>query len=164
MKARQGITLLEMLVVVTVLMILLSAAGVLLAAALRSSHDATSGLARQRALANLDRQLRRDIRSATDAEVKQNSLTLTRGTEQIVYEPQAAGIQRREGDAETKVTRRELFRLEAPVTVQWKISDGTVTLQFEPPKDREDVSAGWRGIGTTAVVGSDRRFSAKGAP
>jgi type II secretory pathway pseudopilin PulG len=166
-RKRRGMTLLEVIVIVTALLVIATAAGVMLASALRSSNDATSGLMRHRALAQLDRQMRRDVRAASGAKVEEEQLTLTKDAKSIVYEQQGSGVERRESDADGKLLRREQFRFDAPVTVHWKVSDAaaqTVTLSFEPLPHRSEVSEGWRGMQTTAIVGSDRRFNAKGAP
>jgi hypothetical protein len=166
-RRRRGLTLLEMIVIVTALLVIATAAGVMLAAALRSSNDATAGLMRHRALAQLDRQLRRDVRAAGDVKLDEAVLTLTKDAHRIVYEQSASGIERRELDADGKLLRREQFRLDAPVTARWQVADAaphTVTLSFAPLPNRPEAGEGWRGMQTTAVVGSDRRFLMKGSP
>jgi hypothetical protein len=155
-----------MIVIVTALLVIATAAGVMLAAALRSSNDATAGLMRYRALAQLDRQLRRDVRGAHDAKLDAAVLTLKTDAQRIVYEPLASGVERQELNLDGKLLRREQFRLDAPVAARWLVSDApqTVTLSFMPLPDRPEAGEGWRGMQTTAVVGSDRRFIAKGTP
>jgi prepilin-type N-terminal cleavage/methylation domain-containing protein len=118
-RKRAGISLIELMVVISILAALLSFATVLLGLLLRADHAGHDAMARQLAITHLSRQLRADAHAATSANVPQDNpgaleLTLDDGRS-VSWKSSEGTVSRfdRRGDA---VVSREAYVLPEGVT------------------------------------------------
>jgi len=127
---RRGITLIEMLVLITAVATALGLCAVTIQLLLRLKTDGQSRLNAQVGLERLARQLRSDAHAAADAQVdavapardgKTPGLRLSLGPKHgVVYEPRKSAVMRVESQ-DGNVTRRELYSLPAARGIDFEI-------------------------------------------
>jgi type II secretory pathway pseudopilin PulG len=126
---RRGITLIEMLVVITAVATALGLCAVTIQLLLRLKTDGQSRLNAQVGLERLARQLRSDVHAAALAQVdaapardgKAPDLRLSLGPKHgVVYEPTKSAVMRVESQ-DGNVTRRELYALPAAREIDFEI-------------------------------------------
>lgn len=152
--SRRGVSLIDMLVLITASALISGAVVTMLMTTLRSSRDFSDDLVRARSFARLDESLRRDARMATAARVEGETLILALPDNGSVrYAPAARGVERREsrGDA----TRREQFRLQLPLKLVWQVSDAPqrVTLRFASASGNASLTPAWQAVRISTAVG-----------
>jgi prepilin-type N-terminal cleavage/methylation domain-containing protein len=126
-RVRRGVSLMELLIVMTVLAVILSTSSVTLFRLLQAQTAGTTALAESLTTARLARDLRRDAHSATAATLtggdKSTTLTLTGApTGEVRYSIDAAGLTRMAETAD-KQALRESYQLGA-VDIACELTEG----------------------------------------
>jgi prepilin-type N-terminal cleavage/methylation domain-containing protein len=145
---RNGFTLIEMLVVMSVFTFMLASVALAMGTLFRTQGDLQDNLAQATSDSRLATQLRADAHQAKTVKlVQEEGLTIVRlvlSDATIEYTTHPNRIVRTVEQNETRV-HREVFSLREGTTVDWKLSDGpptfvTLTTSYRSPELREDVA------------------------
>jgi hypothetical protein len=135
---RRGKSLIEMLVIISVLSVVMSLAGGTLILLLRCERQVKRDLDQERSLVRLGQQFRADAHAATGAEVGPACVLKLAGGQTIRYAAGNAGVTREVMDGE-KVEHRDQFALPAPADVRFEspaeASGKLVRLLIQPSSD-----------------------------
>ena len=158
---RRGYSLLEMLIVIATAAIILAAATSLLGVTLRTTREASDLIARQRGLAQFERQFRRDAWNAATAEIAKPALLFRRVDRSTVrFEQTGQGIERQELNPDGQVISRELYRLEIPLEAHWEVSTAapiTASVRFAAGSEPVPSGQSLRALRIAAAVGLAQR-------
>jgi prepilin-type N-terminal cleavage/methylation domain-containing protein len=156
-RGRRGMTLIEMLVVVTGAAVMLGLCVVTLQLLLRLETDARAKLTATSAIDRLAGEFRADVHAATEA--KPGLLLTIAPTRLVSYKPTMAGLIRTETEA-GKTVRRDEFSLGSGLAARFEVRDGStgtfVALMLERggSDERKWTSPGFELL---ALLGKDQR-------
>jgi prepilin-type N-terminal cleavage/methylation domain-containing protein len=159
-RGRMGYSLVEMLVVISVMAVLASCTAVALHGMYRADRAARRELEASASISRLAARLRTDAHAAASAEVNEGLLTLKLGEAGSVSYELAAGRVERLVRQDDKIEHRDAFRLAVDAAGQWHVAkqEGAtfVSLQLERSEGKPSR--------IDAQVGRARRFESAGEP
>lgn len=168
MNRRAGISLIEMLIVISVMSITLGLAVMTIGFLMRAESGATQAFAASNMLSRLAADFRRDARAAREAEIGADDepgelrLILPEGRT-VIYRGNGRSVERLVRQEE-KLRQREVYRLgseriEFQVTEEEpRLASLSVTTRLKAVTNTEGAPAGTRVVRIEAVLGRDRRF------
>jgi type II secretory pathway component PulJ len=163
--ARKGITIIEVMIVVTCVGVVLGLCAVTIQALLRLEKDGQKRYLSQASLERLARQLRIDAHAATGARVEavrkgeSAILNLSLGSKHsVMYEPRKSAVMRVES-RDGNIQRRELYALPAARTIGFELiaEEGRQFVLLSAERSAKLGDNGSSGaMHTVALVGKDR--------